>query len=146
MERFAACFAGLEDPREDNTRHELNEILMIALCAMPCGAEDCSDMALFGRAKEPFLREFLQLRHGIPSHDTFSRVPQRKPGHAACRCQPLPRRPGSCRGTGEQRAAGGERSRPHRDATGLRLYRHCLATGAPQMAGSRCYRLGRAQP
>jgi predicted transposase YbfD/YdcC len=74
MERFAACFAELEDPREDNARHELHEILVIALCAMLCGAEDCSDMALFGRAKESFLRQFLQLRHGIPSHDTFSRV------------------------------------------------------------------------
>jgi len=74
MERFAACFAELEDPREDNARHALNEILVIALCAILCGAEDCSDMALFGRAKEPFLRQFLQLRHGIPSHDTFSRV------------------------------------------------------------------------
>jgi predicted transposase YbfD/YdcC len=41
---------------------------------MLCGAEDCSDMALFGRAKQPFLRQFLKLRHGIPSHDTFSRV------------------------------------------------------------------------
>ncbi|MBV8094999.1 MAG: transposase family protein, partial [Acetobacteraceae bacterium] len=68
MERFAACFAELEDPREDNARHALNEILVIALCAILCGAEDCSDMALFGRAKEPFLRQFLQLRHGIPSH------------------------------------------------------------------------------
>ena len=74
MERFAACFADLDDPREDNARHNLHEILMIALCAMLCGAEDCSDMALFGHAKEPFLRQFLRLRHGIPSHDTFSRV------------------------------------------------------------------------
>jgi len=74
MERFTACFAELEDPREDNARHELNEILAIAFCAMLCGAEDCSDMTLFGRAKEPFLRQFLRLRHGIPSHDTFSRV------------------------------------------------------------------------
>jgi hypothetical protein len=39
-----------------------------------CGGEDCSDMALFGEAKEPFLRQFLRLRHGIPSHDTFSRL------------------------------------------------------------------------
>jgi predicted transposase YbfD/YdcC len=74
MERFAGCFADLEDPREDNARHELHEILLIALCAMLCGAEDCSDMAVFGRAKEVFLRQFLRLRHGIPSHDTFSRV------------------------------------------------------------------------
>jgi hypothetical protein len=64
MERFAACFAELEDPREDNARHALNEILMIALCAMLCGAEDCSDMALFGRAKEAFLRQFFELHHG----------------------------------------------------------------------------------
>jgi predicted transposase YbfD/YdcC len=74
MERFAACFADLEDPREDNARYSLHEILLIALCAMLCGAEDCSDMAAFGRAKELFLRQFLTLRHGIPSHDTFSRV------------------------------------------------------------------------
>jgi predicted transposase YbfD/YdcC len=74
MERFVSCFAELEDPREDNARHNLHEILVIALCAMLCGAEDCSDMALFGRAKQVFLRQFLQLRHGIPSHDTFSRV------------------------------------------------------------------------
>src|SRR5689334_21424796 len=74
MEGFAACFKALEDPREDNARHDLHEILMIALCTMLCGGEDCSDMALFGHAKEPFLRQFLRLRHGIPSHDTFSRV------------------------------------------------------------------------
>lgn len=74
MEGFAACFAELEDPREDNARHDLLEVLVIALCAMLCGGEDCSDMALFGRVKEPFLRRFLRLRHGIPSHDTFSRV------------------------------------------------------------------------
>src|SRR3954452_19985784 len=74
MEGFAACFAELDDPRRDNARHDLLEILMIALCTMLCGGEDCSDMALFGEAKEPFLRQFLELRHGIPSHDTFSRV------------------------------------------------------------------------
>lgn len=74
MERFIACFTDLEDPREDNARHDLLEMLVIALCAMLCGAEGCCDMALFGQAKEPFLRQFLRLRHGIPSHDTFSRL------------------------------------------------------------------------
>jgi predicted transposase YbfD/YdcC len=74
MEEFVACFAEVSDPRQDNARHNLHEILMIALCTMLCGGEDCSDMALFGEAKEPFLRQFLSLRHGIPSHDTFSRV------------------------------------------------------------------------
>ena len=67
MERFVSCFAELEDPREDNARHDLHEILVIAFCAMLCGAEDCSDMALFGRAKRDFLRQFLGLRHGIPT-------------------------------------------------------------------------------
>src|SRR3954451_11432313 len=74
MEDFIACFAEVIDPRQENARHNLHEILMIALCTMLCGGEDCSDMALFGEAKEPFLRQFLELRHGIPSHDTFSRV------------------------------------------------------------------------
>lgn len=74
MDEFAACFTDLEDPRDDNARHNLLEMLMIALCTMLCGGEDCSDMALFGRSKEQFLRQFLHLRHGIPSHDTFSRL------------------------------------------------------------------------
>jgi hypothetical protein len=67
MERFNACFAELADPRDSNARHDLNEILVVALCAMLCGAEDCSDMALFGRAKQSFLRQLLRLPHGIPS-------------------------------------------------------------------------------
>jgi predicted transposase YbfD/YdcC len=74
VEEFARLFEELEDPRQDNARHDLHEILIIALCTVLCGGEDCSDMALFGRAKEPFLRQVLRLRHGIPSHDTFSRV------------------------------------------------------------------------
>ena len=74
MEEFAACFSELEDPRDDNARHDLHEILMIACCCFLCGGEDCSDMAIFGRCKEPFLRQFLRLRHGIPSHGTFSRL------------------------------------------------------------------------
>ncbi|OIQ77712.1 transposase DDE domain protein [mine drainage metagenome] len=74
MKEFVACFSDVADPRQDNARHDLHEILLIALCTMLCGGEDCSDMEEFGRAKEPFLREFLRLKHGVPSHDTFSRV------------------------------------------------------------------------
>ena len=75
MERFRACFADLADPRTGNAqRHELLEILLIALCATLCGAETCVDMALFGEAKAPYLRRFLALPGGIPSHDTFSRL------------------------------------------------------------------------
>jgi predicted transposase YbfD/YdcC len=74
MEQFNGCFEDLEDPRDDNARHDLLEVLVIALCTVLCGGTDCTDMALFGRSKEAFLRQFLYLRHGIPSHDTFSRV------------------------------------------------------------------------
>src|SRR5436305_3168332 len=70
---FTACFADLDDPRADNIRHLLHEILLIAFCAVLCGAEDPCDMALFGHAKEDYFRQFLRLPHGIPSHDTFSR-------------------------------------------------------------------------
>jgi predicted transposase YbfD/YdcC len=75
MEEFAAVFADLEDPRTGNAkRHELLEILLIGLCTVLCGGETCTDMVRFGRAKHAFLEEVLTLRHGIPSHDTFSRV------------------------------------------------------------------------
>lgn len=72
MDRFSSCFKEIEDPRRSNCRHDLNEMLVIALGAILCGGEDCTDMALFGEAKEEFLRQFMTLRHGIPSHDTFS--------------------------------------------------------------------------
>ncbi len=74
MDHFHDCFAELPDPRADNSRHELVEILFIALLASLCGAKNCSDMAEFGVAKEPLLRDILTLAHGIPSHDTFSRI------------------------------------------------------------------------
>ncbi len=74
MENFSACFGDVVDPRRDNARHDLHELLVIALCAMLCGGEDCTDMALFGQAKGDFLRRFLCLPHGIPAHDTFSRL------------------------------------------------------------------------
>jgi predicted transposase YbfD/YdcC len=74
MGKFKKIFRRLPDPRADNARHDLVEVLVIALAAMLCGAETCSDMAEFGQAKEGLLRLFLRLEHGIPGHDTFSRV------------------------------------------------------------------------
>src|SRR5262245_17279556 len=74
MERFHEAFGSVPDPRAENARHELVDILGIALAAVLCGAESCADMADFGEAKEALLRQFLRLEHGIPSHDTFSRV------------------------------------------------------------------------
>ena len=75
MDSFAACFAGLDDPRTGNAgRHDLLEMLVIALCSVLTGGEDCTNMAEFAEAKLGFLRDFLKLAHGAPSHDTFSRL------------------------------------------------------------------------
>jgi predicted transposase YbfD/YdcC len=74
MEGFRSCFSAVEDPRAGNARHDLLELMFVALAAVLCGAEDCTDMAEFSRAKLDFLREVVKLEHGAPSHDTFSRV------------------------------------------------------------------------
>ena len=68
-------FATLTDPRRDHLKaHRLVDILTIALCAVICGADDWVEVETFGRAKEEWLRTFLELPGGIPSHDTFGRV------------------------------------------------------------------------
>ena len=74
MDRFYECFGEVPDPRAENAQHDLLEILFIALLASVCGAKHCSDMAEFGRSKEGVLRSVLTLAHGVPSHDTFSRL------------------------------------------------------------------------
>src|ERR1041385_3646791 len=74
MKSFAACFADLPDPRAQNALHDLTDLLFIALLSTLCGAPSCSDMALFARTKASLLKPILTLKHGLPSHDTFSRV------------------------------------------------------------------------
>ncbi|MEF2070648.1 ISAs1 family transposase [Consotaella aegiceratis] len=75
MSWFTASFAEVPDPRTGNAkRHDLLEVLTIALTAAVCGAEHCSDFADFAADREDLFREFLRLENGIPSHDTFSRV------------------------------------------------------------------------
>jgi predicted transposase YbfD/YdcC len=70
-----AHFKTLPDPRVRRTRrHALDDILVITLCAVICGADDWVTIARFGHAKRKWFRTFLTLRHGIPSHDTFGRV------------------------------------------------------------------------
>jgi predicted transposase YbfD/YdcC len=72
MEGFSQLFEGVSDPRRSNaTRHDLHEMLMISLLSVLCGGEGCHDMSLFGRSKERFLRGYLALKHGIPSHNAF---------------------------------------------------------------------------
>lgn len=74
MVPFGEFFSVVPDPREATALHDLTEILFIAFAATLCGAQHCTEMAEFGRAKEPLLRQFLKLEHGTPSHDTFSRL------------------------------------------------------------------------
>jgi predicted transposase YbfD/YdcC len=65
----------LPDPRVERTRlHRFEDILIIALCAMICGAESFEDMENFGEAKKDWFSGFLELPNGIPSHDTFNRL------------------------------------------------------------------------
>ena len=74
---FVRHFAALKDPRVERTRrHPLLSLLVIALCAVVCGAEGWEDMEAFAKAKEDWLRERLGLAlpYGIPHHDTFRRV------------------------------------------------------------------------
>jgi predicted transposase YbfD/YdcC len=68
-------FETLEDPRVERTReHEWLDMVAIAICGVVCGADGWVDVAKFGQAKEEWLRTFLALPGGIPSHDTFGRV------------------------------------------------------------------------
>ena len=65
-------FSDIEDFRvEGRCLHLLSDILMLSLCAVLCGAEDYEDIENYGKHKEDFLREFLELPYGIPSHDTI---------------------------------------------------------------------------
>ncbi len=65
----------IPDPRVKRRRaHKLVDIMTIGLCSILTGGEGFNDMALFGRIKRDWLKTFLELPHGIPSHDTFNRV------------------------------------------------------------------------
>jgi predicted transposase YbfD/YdcC len=75
LQQFATHFENLTDPRVKRTRrHVLQDILVIALCAMIANANTWVDIERFGNSKLDLLRRFLALPNGIPSHDTFSRV------------------------------------------------------------------------
>jgi hypothetical protein len=68
-------FSKIKDPRIERTkRHKLLEILVIAICGVICGADSWVDIELFGKTKQEWLKTFLKLPNGIPSHDTFGRV------------------------------------------------------------------------
>lgn len=67
-------FADLEDPRTRQPRHDLRELLLVAVCAVLSGADGWAAVSLWGQAKLPWLRRFLPFENGVASHDTFGRV------------------------------------------------------------------------
>ena len=75
LKHLIAAFAEIDDPRcTYKVEHDLLEILIMAICGVIAGADSWEDIALYARSKEGWLRSFLTLKHGIPSHDTFRRV------------------------------------------------------------------------
>jgi len=72
---IADHFGKMEDPRvEWSIQHKLIDIITIAICAVICGADTWVDIEAYGLAKSQWLKQFLELPNGIPSHDTFARV------------------------------------------------------------------------
>lgn len=68
-------FSKVTDPRVDRTkRHKLIDIILLVICGVICGADSWVDIEMFGKAKKEWLKTFLELPNGIPSHDTFGRV------------------------------------------------------------------------
>jgi predicted transposase YbfD/YdcC len=75
LEAIEEHFSKVIDPRKDRTKeHKLIGIIVIAICAVICGAEGWVDVELFGKSKLKWLKTFLELPNRIPSHDTFGRV------------------------------------------------------------------------
>src|SRR5215217_8792869 len=75
IENLAQYFGAIEDPRcSGKVGHRLLDILVIAVCAVIACAESWDDIALYGRSKLAWLKTFLQLPNGVPSHDSFRRV------------------------------------------------------------------------
>ena len=69
------CFGDIHDPRvQGRCDYPLIEIIMIAICAVVAGADTWTEVETFGRNKESWLKQFLPLENGIPSHDTFGDV------------------------------------------------------------------------
>jgi len=74
--QFLSHFEVLQDPRKEShlKRHLLTDILVLTILAVICGADSWVEVEEFGEEKEDWLKTFLILKHGIPSHDTIGRV------------------------------------------------------------------------
>jgi predicted transposase YbfD/YdcC len=71
---ISSHFKNIDDPRKYNIRHNLIDIITIAICALICGAQNWVDVEQYGKSKCQWLKQFLELPGGIPSHDTFGRI------------------------------------------------------------------------
>ena len=68
---IGVIFSRVDDPRiERSKKHKLNDIITITMC----GADSWVDIAMFGESQKEWLKSFLELPNGIPSHDTFGDV------------------------------------------------------------------------
>ena len=75
MPTLESYFNDIEDPRTGNApRHKFSDLMTISLLCALCGGDTAVDMEIFGHMKEDFLREFLELPHGVPCHDAYSRL------------------------------------------------------------------------
>ena len=86
---FQDHFASLTDPRSShapNQRHQLIDILVIAVCAVICGADGWEDIEEYGKAQAEWFAQVLDLPHGIPGHDTFRRVLARLDAEELTQC------------------------------------------------------------
>ncbi|HTX76449.1 MAG TPA: ISAs1 family transposase [Terracidiphilus sp.] len=73
--RLAEVFVSIHDPRQKaKVRHDLVELLVVAVNAVLVGAETFVEIELWAREKLEWLRKYLRLKHGIPAHDTFGRI------------------------------------------------------------------------
>ena len=85
MQLFLTAFESVPDPRAENSRHDLVEILLVAFLAVLCGAQHCSEMAEFGRAKLKFLTEGGQTAKWLVRRASFAPRPRPSAILDACR-------------------------------------------------------------
>jgi predicted transposase YbfD/YdcC len=126
-------FAALPDPRvERSKRHSLLDILVIALCAAICGADDFVAIETWAKAKKAWLKGRLELKGGIPSHDTFGRVFARLDPEALSRCLAAWTRAMKARTGGQVIALDGKQLRRSFDAATGKAAIHMVSAWACQ--------------